>query len=152
MKLNKVRINRCLMEITKNSSDLKILIDENRLDIESIELKAAKYMLIELAECVSNTLQHILAKEQGIPVSGYIDTIVKGYKSGIISEDLFNKLNPFLDFRNSLVHRYWVIDDKRLVQNILDGHKDFMQFVDEIEKYLMKVGNHKILQEQNFHT
>jgi uncharacterized protein YutE (UPF0331/DUF86 family) len=128
------------MEITKNSSDLKVLIDENLLHTESIELKAAKYMLIELAECVSNTLQQILAKEKGIPVSGYIDTIVKGYKSGIISEDLFNKLKPFLDFRNSLVHRYWVIDDKRLIKNILDGHKDFLQFVDEIEKYLMKVG------------
>lgn len=140
MKLDKVRINRCLMEITKNSSDLKALIDENRLDTESVELKAAKYMLIELAECVSNTLQHILAKEKGIPVSGYIDTIVKGYKSGIISEDLFNKLKPFLDFRNSLVHRYWVIDDKRLIKNILDGQNDFLQFVDEIEEYLMKVG------------
>lgn len=140
MKLDKVRVNRCLMEITKNSSDLKALIEENRLDTESIELKAAKYMLIELAECVSNTLQHILAKEKGIPVSGYIDTIVKGYKSGIISEDLFDKLKPFLDFRNSLVHRYWVIDDKRLIKNILDGHKDFLQFVDEIEEYLMKVG------------
>lgn len=140
MKLDKVRINRCLMEITKNSSDLKALIDENRLDTESVELKAAKYMLIELAECVSNTLQHILAKEKGIPVSGYIDTIVKRYKSGIISEDLFNKLKPFLDFRNSLVHRYWVIDDKRLIKNILDGQNDFLQFVDEIEEYLMKVG------------
>ena len=140
MKLDKVRINRCLMEITKNSSDLKVLIDENLLHTESIELKAAKYMLIELAECVSNTLQHILAKEKGIPVSGYIDTIVKGYKSGIISEDLFNKLKPFLDFRNSLVHRYWVIDDKRLIKNILDGQNDFLQFVDEIEEYLMKVG------------
>ena len=128
------------MEITKNSSDLKALIDENCLDTESVELKAAKYMLIELAECVSNTLQHILAKEKGIPVSGYIDTIVKGYKSGIISEDLFNKLKPFLDFRNSLVHRYWVIDDKRLIKNILDGQNDFLQFVDEIEEYLMKVG------------
>ena len=76
------------------------------MQLESIELKAAKYILIELAEAMSNTLQHILAKQKGIAVSGYIDTIVKGRKEGIISEGLFEKLKPFFDFRNSLVHRY----------------------------------------------
>jgi uncharacterized protein YutE (UPF0331/DUF86 family) len=55
---------------------------------------------------MSNTLQHVLAKQKGIAVSGYIDTIVKGRKQGIISEGLFQKLKPFFDFRNSLVHRY----------------------------------------------
>ena len=139
MKIDKVKISRFLMEITKNSSDLKELIERNRLTSGSIELKAVKYILIELTEAISNMLQHIIARDKGIPVSGYIDTIVKGYKSGIITEELFNKLKPFLDFRNSLVHnRYWVIDDTRLIQNILAGHKDFEQFVDEIEKYLMK--------------
>lgn len=138
MKIDKVKISRFLMEITKNSFDLKELIERNRLITGSIELKAVKYILIELAEAVSNTLQHILAKDKGIPVSGYIDTIVRGFKSGIITEELFNKLKPFLDFRNSLVHRYWIIDDTRLIQNILAGHKDFEQFVDEIEEYLVK--------------
>lgn len=138
MKIDKTKINRFLMEITKNSADLKELIEGNRLRAESIAIKAAKYILIELAEAVSNILQHILAKEKGIPVSGYIDTIVKGHKSGIISEDLFVKLKPFLEFRNSLVHRYWIIDDERLIQNLIEGHKDFERFVDEIEQYLMK--------------
>ncbi|MFH1395404.1 MAG: HepT-like ribonuclease domain-containing protein [Candidatus Omnitrophota bacterium] len=138
MKIDKIRINRFLMEITKSSSDLKKLVMENRLEPESIELKAAKYLLIELAEGVSNILQHILAKEKGIPVSGYIDTIVKGHQFGVISEDLFNRLKPFFDFRNSLVHRYWIIEDKLLIKNLLAGYTDFIQFVDEIEKYLAK--------------
>lgn len=136
MKLDRARVNRFLMEITKSGSDLEILVKENQLKPDSIELKAAKYILIELAEGVSNTLQHILAKEKGIPVSGYIDTIVKGYKSGIISEALFNRLKPFLDFRNSLIHRYWTVDDTQLIKNIIDGYRDFSQFVDEIEIYL----------------
>ena len=139
MKLDKAKINRYLVDITRNGSELKELIDKNCLDTESIALKAAKYILIELAECVSNTLQHILVREKGISVSGYIDTIVKGYKYGIISEPLFNNLKPFLDFRNSLVYRYWIIDDTRLIQNILDGHKDFLEFVEEIAEYLEKL-------------
>lgn len=140
MSVARERVSRYLMEITKNARELKVMIDENRLSPDSIELKAAKYILIELAEAISNILQHILAKEQGIAVNGYVDTIVKGYKSEIISEDLFNKLKPFLDFRNSVIHRYWVIDDTMLIQNIIDGYKDFIQFVDEIEKYLKRAG------------
>jgi len=139
MKLNRERINQYLIEITKSGSDLKKLIVENRLLPESVELKAAKYILIELAEAISNTLQHILAKEKGIPVSGYIDTIVKGYETGIISKELFNQLKPFMDFRNSLIHRYWKIDDDLLIKNILEGHKDFFEFINEIEKYLKEI-------------
>jgi uncharacterized protein YutE (UPF0331/DUF86 family) len=70
-----------------------------------MELKAAKYLLIELAEAMSNCLQHLLAKEKGIAVNGYVDTIAKGCKEGFLSEELFAKLKPLFDFRNSLIHR-----------------------------------------------
>lgn len=136
MKVDRIRLARYLSEITKSSNELKELIDKNSLEQDSIELKAAKYLLIELAEGISNVLQHILAKERGTPVSGYIDTIVKGNKAGIISKDLFDRLKPFMDFRNSLVHRYWIINDTKLIQNILHGYEDFINFVDEIERYL----------------
>ena len=106
---------------------------------DSIPLKAVKYLLVELAEAISNTLQHILAKEKGIPVSGYLDTIVKGYEQGLISEDLFTKLKPFLEFRNTLVHRYWIVDDERLIENVIRGKNDFSQFVSEIEAYLESI-------------
>ena len=141
MKVDTVRISRYLNEIRKSSSELADLVEKGLLSPESIALKAAKYMLIELAESVSNTLQHILAKEKGIPVSGYIDTIVKGNKHGIISKDLYNKLKPFLDFRNSLVHRYWTIDDTRLISNIIKGYEDFFKFSDEIESYLKRLSS-----------
>ena len=37
--------------------------------------QAAKYILIELAEAMSNTIQHFLARDKGIGVSGYVDAI-----------------------------------------------------------------------------
>lgn len=104
-------------------------------ETDTIALKAAKYLLIELAEATSNTLQHILAKDKGIAVSGYIDTIVKGNEARIISGEMFNKLKPFFDFRNSLIHRYRAIEDN-LIENILKGRKDFYKFIEEIGKYL----------------
>ena len=136
MKADKVRIQSYLAEIRKNSLELNQLIDANDLTVDSVPLKAAKYLLIELAEAMSNTIQHILAKEKGVAVSGYIDTVVKGHDHGILSDDLFQRLKPFFDFRNSLIHRYWIVDDQRLIGNILSGRNDFERFLSEIETYL----------------
>ncbi len=136
MKADKVRIQSYLAEIRKNSLELNQLIDANDLTVDSVPLKAAKYLLIELAEAMSNTIQHILAKEKGVAVSGYIDTVVKGHDHGILSDDLFQRLKPFFDFRNSLIHRYWNVDDQRLIGNILSGRNDFELFISEIETYL----------------
>jgi uncharacterized protein YutE (UPF0331/DUF86 family) len=137
MRLDIKRIRQYLTEITRSGQELAKIAEKGALTPDSIELKAAKYLLIELAEAMSNCLQHILAKQKGIAVSGYIDTIAKGYKEGIVSEALFRKLKPFFDFRNSLVHRYWTVDDEKLIENIRAGLNDFDHFVDETEAYLI---------------
>ncbi len=136
MKIDKIRVNQLLMEITKNSSDLEALVNQNTLAPDSIELKAAKYILIEIAEGIAHILQHLLAKKEGLAVSGYLDTLAKGHGSGVISNSLYNQLKPFMHFRHSLVHRYWTIDDTLLIRNIVNGYQDFRQFVEEIETYL----------------
>ncbi len=136
MKTDPIRIKSYFAEIRKNSLELNQLIAQNELRAESLPLKAAKYLLIELAEAMSNTIQHILAKEKGVAVSGYIDSVVKAHQHGLISADMFQRLKPFFDFRNSLIHRYWSIDDDRLIENIKNGRDDFDRFVEEIEAYL----------------
>ena len=138
MKIDPQRIKSYLLEIRRNSTELKTLVQQNDLKPGSIALKAAKYLLIELAEAMSNSLQHILARDQGIAVSGYIDTLVKANELDFISDNLFNRLKPFFDFRNSLVHRYWIVDDGKLIENIREGHKDFDAFIDEIEAVCKK--------------
>ena len=139
MKIDSVRIKKYLADIVRSANDLKKIIERNSLEPGSIELKAVKFILIELAEAMSNTLQHVLAKQKGIAVSGYIDTIVKGNREGIISEELYQKLKPFFDFRNSLVHRYWIIDDEKLIANIQTGQNDFDQFAEELENYIKSI-------------
>ena len=139
MSTDKVKVRRYLAEMRKSSHDLESLVVENSLTPDSLVLKAAKYILIELAEAIANILQHLLAKEQGIAVNGYIDTIVKAHQSNIISKALFDKLKPFLDFRNSLIHRYWTVDDTLLIHNIREGYQDFFQFITEIEAFLQSL-------------
>ncbi len=140
MRTDKTRLKGYLLEIKKNSDELQTLIKQNQLAPDSIALKAAKYLLIELAEAMSSVLQHLLARGKGRAVSGYIETVVKANELGIITDDLFSKMKPFFDFRNSLIHRYWIIDDSLLIENLLKGCRDFEQFADEIESYVEKEG------------
>lgn len=136
MRSDPVRIKGFLAEIRRNSLALNELIDQNVLQPDSLPLKAAKYILIELAEAMANILQHILAKEYGVAVSGYLDTVAKGVAHGVLSEELQSRLQPFFAFRNSLVHRYWSVDDAKLIDNIVTGRNDFELFLDRIEVYL----------------
>ena len=54
-----------------------------------------------------------------------------------MSPGTVRKLKPFFDFRNRLVHRYWTVDDEKLIDNIKPGLNDFDHFVDETEAYLV---------------
>ena len=136
LRIDRARVSRYLAEIRKGSMELRTLVAENHLRSDAIALKAAKYLLIELAEGMANTLQHILAKDMGVPVSGDIDTIAKAHQAAIVDADLFGRLKPFFDFRNSLVHRYWTTDDERLIGNIENGTGDFDRFIEAVESYL----------------
>ncbi|HDI59006.1 MAG TPA: DUF86 domain-containing protein [Desulfobacteraceae bacterium] len=136
VKVDEIRIKNYLSEIRRNSLALRQLLDQNELAPDSVALKAAKYILIELAEAMSNTIQHILAKDKGVAVSGYVDAVAKAFENGLFDKNLFDRLKPFFDFRNSLVHRYWRIDDRRLIDNIRNGKDDFDLFISQVEAYL----------------
>ena len=116
MKVDPIRIKNYLSEIRRNSIALQELLDQNEIVPDSVPLKAAKYILIELAEAMSNTIQHILAKEKGASVSVYIDAVVKARENGIITDDLFQRLKPFFDFRNIPFDR--IFDILLLVVNV----------------------------------
>lgn len=142
MEVDKNRIEKYLLEITKNARKIESILKEAEIKnalFDEITKFALKYLVIEIAEAMANVLQHILAKNFGIAVKGYIDTVKKGYEKGIISEELMKKLKPFFDFRNSLIHRYWIVDDDIFIKNLEKGYRDFFHFCNEIENFLKKL-------------
>jgi len=53
MRIDIIRFRQYVSEITKNSQDLKKTVEQGALAPDSMELKAAKYILIELAEALT---------------------------------------------------------------------------------------------------
>jgi len=132
MRIDKKRVSQYLYEIKKNTDDLKSILEDYGIEkilSDKILLKALKFSLIEIAESISLILQHILAKAYSMPVKGYIDTIKKAYEKNIIDESLFNALKPFFDFRNTLIHRYWEVNDCLLLQNVRDNLQIFISLL-----------------------
>lgn len=136
MRIDDQRVKSYLYDIKKNTLDLENLLREytdDAISQDPIIIKAIKYTLIEIAEAMANTLQHILAKGLGKPVSGYLDTLLKAKVERIISEDLFSSLKPFFEFRNALIHRYWIMDDTLILRNLRSGHHHFYGFIEQVE-------------------
>lgn len=139
MKIDTEKIQRYLQEIKARHHEIDELM-QNRTDAEILEepwiAKGLKYSIIEIAEAMANTLQHILAKDMGEPVTGYVETIIRSGELKILPESLSKKLKPFFDFRNSLIHRYWYISDTKLTSLIRENKKDFLSFIEAVEKYI----------------
>jgi len=139
MSIDTERISRFLLEIKSRSREIAALLAENT-DEEILQelwrLKGLKYSLIEVAEAMANVLQHILAKDMGEPVAGYSETVIRAGEHRILPAELAKKLKPFFDFRDSLIHRYWVISDAKLLSLVRENSPDFVAFIQAIQTYV----------------
>ena len=139
MSVDAERVNRYLLEIRSRHREISVLLKENtdeKILQDAWMLKGLKYTLIEVAEAMANVLQHVLAKDMGEPVTGYAETIIRAGELRILPAELSKKLKPFFDFRNSLIHRYWIISDSRLLALVRENSDDFEDFITAIQAYV----------------
>jgi len=116
VKLDYDRLQKYLDEIAAETIDAERLLHQKhqkQIDIvvNPTVLKSLKYSTIVIAEAIASILQHILAKKHNIVVDGYTSVFIKSKERQIISDNLMARLQPFIQFRNMLVHQYWRVDD-----------------------------------------
>ena len=138
-KIDARRLKRYCMTIRENIEDIESLLSENS-DEELIEnrylLKALKYALIETSEAMADALQHLLARLKNEAAESYLEVVERAKRASLIDAELLNRLLFFFKFRNLLAHRYWETDNKRLIEEIRKGYRDFEAFVEEIQGML----------------
>ena len=133
---DKERIAKYLDQIASETTDLQQILsrsDEEILRDRHI-VKALKYSTIVIAEAIAGTLQYILAKRHNVVVDGYMEVFKKSKEHQILSDELLDRLQPFIAFRNMLVHHYWRVDDSVFLQNLRDGREEFRAFIRGISK------------------
>ena len=141
MKLDKERLEKYLDQIASETIDLeKIISQKSKKDDDILQdphiIKSLKYSTIVIAEAIASALQHILAKKYNIVIDGYMAVFRESKEHKVISTELLTRLQPFLRFRNMLVHQYWMVDNKVFVENLRNGLNDFRIFVNETRKVI----------------
>ena len=98
-------------------------------------MAAVKYYLLQAIEGIGSICVHIAAKKfnKGVSVFGECFEILE--KEGFLQESLALKLRKMVKFRNKLIHRYWEIDEKNVLEysrKDLNDFNDFMKAVGEL--------------------
>ena len=135
------RVSKGLADILSSKIQIKEILSPG-IETFLIDKKsplALKYLLIETVEAISDVCQHLLAKSKGVVCNGYVDCIIKAGTNGIIQEDLSRKLRRLADLRNSLIHRYWIINDRELFNLCLLNLDDLSEFASQVSVFVTSV-------------
>jgi uncharacterized protein YutE (UPF0331/DUF86 family) len=132
------RVSKGLADIWSSKIQIKeiLLPGVEAFLIDKKSPLALKYLLIEAVEAISDVCQHLLAKSMGVACNGYVDCILKAGTNGIIQEGLSRKLRKLADLRNSLIHRYWIIDDRELFNLCLSNLEDLSEFASQVSVFV----------------
>jgi uncharacterized protein YutE (UPF0331/DUF86 family) len=97
---------------------------------------SGRYLLQIAVETCINIGNHIISRQElGVPKE-YADTFRILQSNDIISQQLLETLVLMTRFRNRVVHLYWDIDDKLVLEIIKNNYKDFTRFRTAVLKYL----------------
>jgi uncharacterized protein YutE (UPF0331/DUF86 family) len=99
-------------------------------------LYAIKYLLLQAMEALGSICVHVLAKRFQVAVSNYATCFEELEKKGVLSSDLSKKLRKMIRFRNILVHRYWEVDDQRVLEYARHDIQDIMEMLRAVWYFL----------------
>ncbi len=138
LEIDRERLSRYLLKMEENLKDIEEILasPDEEIVSSSRDMKALKYCLIEIAEAMANTLQHSLARKWGKVVDSYLGLIDEAMRRKVMDRDLLARFKFFFRFRDLLVHRYWDIDDRTLLENTRKGIQDFQGFMRETQAWI----------------
>jgi uncharacterized protein YutE (UPF0331/DUF86 family) len=94
---------------------------------------AAKYRLLIAIEAAIAICTHLTARMAGKAPATYAQCFEELARSGIISQELADRLGRMARFRNLLVHVYAEVDDNRVWETLQSDLQD-------LESYLSAIG------------
>lgn len=99
-------------------------------------IMAVKLLLIQAIEDAASICAHLLARLGGQAAMGYPDCFEKLQQLGVIEAELSKRLTLMARFRNLLVHRYWEVDDQRVLQFARHDVADLEEFLRAVGEFL----------------
>lgn len=95
-----------------------------------------KLHLIQAIEDAANLCSHLSARLGGMAPANYAACFESLVKLNVIEERLGERLQKMSRFRNLLVHRYWEVDDQRVLELARHDVQDLEEFVQAVGQHL----------------
>lgn len=136
MELDIQKLQTRFAEIHENLEQVRniVALSDQELFREARNLAALKYHLIVILEALGSICVHVCAKQLKKAVSEYADCFDHLCESNLVSKELGQELIKMARFRNRLVHQYWNIDDKKVVEYARKDLQTVESFIKEIGK------------------
>lgn len=138
MPVNEEYIESRIREINDAIEMLKKIVSKNFPELTEHEKLATRYLIIQLVEAASSICLHILLNMYNEKPEGFPECFTRLAGKGLISKDLAAKLSSAARLRNLIVHRYWIIKDEIVYENVKGGLKDFEDFTLSVRSLLEK--------------
>lgn len=131
---DKVLIKKLLQEAEEALEVLKTYVNSGIRNLS--EAFAVRYAIIQIVESLA-IVSSKLAEAYGIVIEGYVEAMRFLSKINIVSLEISEKLIKLARLRNLLVHKYWVVDDKRILKEAREnGIKTIEVVIENIRKLL----------------
>jgi len=134
--LNREFVAKLLADIAEAMWAAKRLVERGFEELDLYQRLALRYLVVELVEAAAAACVHILREVFGVEVEGYPSCFLRMARLGVLPEALAERLAAAARLRNLLVHRYWVVDDRRVYEAVKRGLVDFEEFVERVRGLL----------------
>lgn len=138
MEIDREKIKQRFSEVNEAIRSAKDLVKLSDKEFWSKKenIAAVKYYLLQAIEAVGGVCVHIAAKKFNKGVSAFGECFEIMEKGGVLGKNLVDKLRKMAKFRNKLIHRYWEVEDKNILEYTRKDLGDFEDFIRAVDKLI----------------
>ncbi|UCH98593.1 MAG: DUF86 domain-containing protein [Candidatus Aminicenantes bacterium] len=140
MDINLEKLKKRISEIKEYKEKIKKYssISDSEFWKDERNILAIKHLLLQSIEACGSICSHVLAKKFFKSPSSFSECFEFLFESKVINRELSVGLRKMARFRNILVHRYWEIEDKKILEYAKNNLGDFDRFLEAVIGYIEK--------------
>lgn len=138
MGLDREKIKKRFAEIRESLAEIGRLIaaGDEAFRSKKENMAALKYYLLQAIEAVGSIGIHVVVRKLNRGVSAFSECFELLEKEGLLEKDLADRLREMAKFRNRLIHRYWEIENTKVLDYAKQDLGDFTDFIKAVGKLL----------------
>jgi uncharacterized protein YutE (UPF0331/DUF86 family) len=123
-------------DVVEVINELKRLTSKSFTEMSIDEINSMKYNVIVLVEALASICLHIAVDHFGLRPKSYTECFRE--VSRRLGVECYRDLEALVRLRNLLVHRYWVVKDDIVYNNVKTDFRCVNEFIEKIKK-LVKI-------------